>query len=950
MSYFQSLVYSQSIDIFAITESWLSDDIYDLEILPTNYNIYRRDRNARGGGVLLAVSNKLASKISYVSTSIELLSVEITLPSNQTIMFCCMYAPPSSERSYFQDLFHYLQHISNGARVILVGDMNLPDVNWEQMSASSSVSEFFCDSMFSLNLIQLINESTHIQGNTLDTIITNEPEEIYDIIIHDQRQTRSDHYLITFNIQFNRNANNFNSTSRTGIKKIQLFAKTKSHELLEFLQRADFHSFPRNNSLADCVNSMWSTLAEILREALTKFVPVISIPLNTSLPRYFTPKIRHQINIIRSLKRSIRINPTPHRIAKLSMLENNLQSLIDTTKHAYETRLTVTFHHEPRKLYSYLKHTSSSQSIPHAVHHKSITYNTPTDKARAFNDYFNSIFTRRTAAAAPNTTLDCDTFPSPPNHISQVTITSEDVCSALSHLEVNKAMGHDRIPPYLLKNFAPPLLEPITLLFNQCLVNMRIPIDWKIHKICPIYKSGDKTNISNYRPISLLPILSKVFESIMYNKIIDFIHPRISKLQYGFTKGRSCLSQLLTSYSRIINLADQGLSSDVIFLDFSKAFDTVPHPELLYKLWCFGITGPLWQLFKDYLSNRVHFVEIDDASSSVLPVLSGVPQGSILGPILFLIYINDLPHSITNSSVYLFADDTKFINASSNFSLLQSDIDSLQQWCLEWKINLNLSKCICLQFSFSNSASTNYVMHTDSTTLELSSSSCHRDLGIIVCNNLSWCAQYKSMCSSAYRTLNFIKRLFQASPASIYLKKSLYISLVRSKLTYCSQLWRPHFIKDIAILENVQRRATKFILNNYTSDYKERLTALQLLPLMYWYELQDLLFFIKCLKDPPDNFNVSDYVSFVTTSTRGGRSNKLIYNHTRTTRARHFYFNRIVRLWNAMPFINLHLPFHSIKKYLIKIFYIKFNANFNPNCTCTFHVVCPCSQCHSAHP
>ena len=143
LSYFQSLVYSQSIDIFAITESWLSDDIYDLEILPTNYNIYRRDRNARGGGVLLAVSNKLASKISYVSTSIELLSVEITLPSNQTIMFCCMYAPPSSERSYFQDLFHYLQHISNGARVILVGDMNLPDVNWEQMSASSSVSEYY---------------------------------------------------------------------------------------------------------------------------------------------------------------------------------------------------------------------------------------------------------------------------------------------------------------------------------------------------------------------------------------------------------------------------------------------------------------------------------------------------------------------------------------------------------------------------------------------------------------------------------------------------------------------------------------------------------------------------------------------------------------------------------------------------------------------------------------
>ena len=146
-----------------------------------------------------------------------------------------MHPPVPKSPINFQDLFLYLEHISNGACVILVGDMNFPDVNWEQMSAGSSVSEFFCDSMFSLNLIQVIHELTHIQGNTLDTIITNEPEEIYDIIIHDHRQTRSDHYLITFNIRFNRSANNFNSASRTSRIKIQLFVKTKSHELLAFL-------------------------------------------------------------------------------------------------------------------------------------------------------------------------------------------------------------------------------------------------------------------------------------------------------------------------------------------------------------------------------------------------------------------------------------------------------------------------------------------------------------------------------------------------------------------------------------------------------------------------------------------------------------------------------------------------------------------------------------------
>ena len=249
------------------------------------------------------------------------------------------------------------------------------------MSATSFTSEFVCDSMFSLNLIQLIHEPTHIQGSTLDIIATNQPEQIQDIIVHNQSQTHSDHYIITFNIQYrnncyNRNTSNFKSTTRTK-RKIYLFTKTNSQELFEFLQHAHLNSSHNSVCLAPSVNSMWSTLAEILREACNKFIPFISIPYNTSSPRYFTPKIRHQLNIIRSLKRSIRINPTPHRTAKLSMLESNLQTLIDDTKHAYETKLAESFHHEPRKLYSYLKNTSSSQSIPHVVHHESVTYDTP---------------------------------------------------------------------------------------------------------------------------------------------------------------------------------------------------------------------------------------------------------------------------------------------------------------------------------------------------------------------------------------------------------------------------------------------------------------------------------------------------------------------------------------------------------------------------------------------
>ena len=205
---------------------------------------------------------------------------------------------------------------------------------------------------------------------------------------------------------------------------------------------------------------------------------------------------------------------------------------------------------------------------------------------------------------------------------------------------------------------------------------------------------------------------------------------------------------------------------------------------------------------------------------------------------------------------------------------------------------------------------------------------CHQDLGIMVDEKLSWTKHYNHISLKAYRTLHLIRRSISPS-APVNIKKHLYIMLVRSQLTYCSQLWRPRLIKDIKCLERVQRRATKFVLQDYPSDYKTRLLSLKLLPLMYWFELQDILFLIRFFKDPSDN-NILNYVSFVNLHTRSIARKKLRINFNKTSLSQHFYFNRVARLWNSLPPLDLSLSFNTLKFHIKQLFWNHFTAHFNP--------------------
>ena len=935
--YFQSIVYAKCYDLFCLTETWLSPEIYDKEILPEHYTIYRHDRNLHGGGVLLAISNNINSrKLKTAYDDIEVVAAEVTLPQNEAILIIGCYLPPNSSTPTVAFLIQSISELITcypSNYCIILGDVNHPEIEWDSLTSTSESGILITDCFFKFNMHQIIKDPTHEKGNILDIIATNNPQAISNV--HIESTCRSDHYLISFH-HISKSPPITSKSKET--RKLWLYSKTNTPSLQRYITNRLRTTFSPNPT----TNVLWNLISSVLNEARIKFIPSTSVQVHT--PIWFSPEIRHKLKCVHTSRRSLRRCPNSStKQAKLMREETELKLLMESTKIKFEQNLITSAYVNPNKLFSYIRNLSTNKSIPTSVYPQSSNTPTSTDleTAQAFNLFFQSVYCKSDYVLPP-----IDQLPTPSQQIHTVIISREDVQQALHTLDTQKSLGFDDIGPHLLKvcSASESLHTALTELYSACINTATIPDPWKVHKIIPIHKKGDRCIVSNYRPISLLCTTSIILERIIYNQIIAFARSHITTCQFGFLSRRSCLLNLLMSYSKVSTSIDQHHTTDVVYLDYSKAFDTIPHSELLYKLWRFGITGPLWMWFKHYLQNRKQFVQINDAKSAYRSVTSGVPQGSVLGPLLFLIYINDLPQVIHTSDMYLFADDTKLIlDVTENHpDTFQADLDETLLWCQTWKLKLNTEKCTTMTFTNNRTNQNIYNINHQ----QVTASNTARDLGITISNTLTFDEHYKTICTKAFQSFSLIRRFMHLQHASMETKRQLYLCLVRSKLTYCSQLWHPKLVKHCMMLENVQRKCTKFITNDYTSNYRSRLLQTNLLPLMYFYDLQDILYLVKCIQNPPENINLLDYITFGKTPTRFGSKNKLQVKHTYTSNARHFYFHRVVRLWNALPYINLHLPFDKIRQHIIKEMHWKFKETFDPNISCTFHYVCPCPHCH----
>ena len=287
---------------------------------------------------------------------------------------------------------------------------------------------------------------------------------------------------------------------------------------------------------------------------------------------------------------------------------------------------------------------------------------------------------------------------------------------------------------------------------------------------------------------------------------------------------------------------------------------------------------------------------------------------------------------------------------SNSTQQLSDDLFHLNEWCETWKLKLNSRKCAHMRFSLSSKCNKlcDPVVYSVGNSAIVSVNN-QKDLGISVTSDLSWSSHYSKICKNAYFSLHLIKRILPVT-SSVRLKKQLYITIVRSHFSFCPQLWKPLYAKDFLNLERVQRRATKYLLNDFVSDYKTRLHQLHLLPLSLWLDLQDIMFLIKCLKGQGEdnNFNIFDYIQFSSGHTRSSGV-KLMIKYCRTTTYRHFYLNRIVLIYNVIhSIINLSDPIYTIRCKVISFLWSFFDSNFDPSNTCTYHLVCPCNSCHSS--
>ena len=894
---FHAHVEAHKPDIIFGSESKLDSSIPTYSVFPDNYLIHRKDRVAGGGGVFLAIREDIVSvDKTQLDKQCESVWSSVTFSGSKQLFLCSFYQIPNSNsesllelRSAIEEI--YQSHSNTQPNIILAGDFNLPNVNWTDLNSTDNKQITTKNTMFDLitdfNMTQMVTQVTRqASQNILDLVVTNNPNLVGNVQTH---SGISDHDIVIFEI--NVNPRSTPKPSHT----VFVYSKTDTEKLLSDIDKAKQNFFSSNPQLRT-IEENWQLIKDAITKSIKDNIPTRRTKIKHNLP-WITITIKRQMRKKERLHKIAKTNPQKPRLwLAFKNQRNKVVKLIKDAHNSYIGNVVgQALLEDPKKFWSYVSRCRrESLGIPTLVLNGLVCADNKS-KAQALNDQFSSVFTRENSDVP-------DKGPSPHPSISNITVSEAGVHKLLKELKPNKAAGPDQLPPRVLKMIADPLAPMLTFLFQQTLDQGILPSDWVYANVCGIYKKGDKSKPENYRPVSLTCIVCKIAEHIVLSHVGKHLAANniVIENQHGFRENLSCVTQLIQCISDWSLTLDHSGQTDVLMLDFSKAFDTVPHRRLLSKLKFYGINGKTAGWIKAFLSNRKQSVVVNGLSSADCDVISGVPQGSVLGPTLFLLYINDIGDNL-NSTLRLFADDSilyREIKNQSDKVALQEDLDKISEWSDKWQMLFNVNKCYHIQITRKHKPlKTSYSMKGELISIVQD----NKYLGVTISNDLRWSKHCNKIAAKARSTLGIVRRSLHSANKEI--KAKAFQALVRPQLEYASEAWNPYTDKDTKTLQRVQNAAARFTLSDYNRS--SSVTAMQ--DQLGWDSLavrrlqsQICMFYkIHCRMV---NISFPSYIQIV------ARPSSRVPHHSQYLRVSaskdsffYSFYPRMIPVWNSLP-------------------------------------------------
>ena len=783
-------------DLISITETKLGPHIDDNELFGDKFTVWRNDRNSHGGGVLVAINNDVnLNVISSKNGPGESITLDIQLHPKIKFNLITFYRPPNEYA--LENLIDIIE-TNTTENCLYLGDYNLPDLDWQsdpgkckvkENSLRKSQHQLALDTIMEADLKQQISKPTHRCGNTLDLVMVNK-SFLDDVTVEcDILPPISDHNMILVDMKTQELTTNKSAPPR--IFKDYKKANFDDIESIFF----EFITSLENRNLD--IEETWNSFTKCVEQALE------SIPGKLAKPNNNPWITRNIVRLIRKRCRVFKRNERFPSIANQAELDE-ICAVVKTEVHKAKSDYLKNHlckqmeEGNSKPLFNYLnRHKGRSNNIT------SLKDSEPHEIPDTLAKHFAAVFSD-TNLPTPTANV-VKAYPK----MEKIKIGRHGVELLLTKLDQRKAPGPDNVSGITIKTFAlncPSFVDCVCYIFRMSIKEGKVPSAWRQGIVRPIYKGGDRTDTNNYRPICLTSILAKSLEHILCSHMWQHINDYeiIKGNQHGFRKNLNTTTQLLHVIHKAAEAYDQHLDYHLISFDFSKAFDRVPHNLLLHKLrnYNFDVNCVSW--IEDWLMDRTSVVSVNGEHSKEFSVRSGVPQGSVLGPLLFILYVNDMSDEIKNSECRLYADDTVLCSSVTDLSLLQHDVNCLFDWAKTWGMTFNPLKCCHMQVG-TDTPTTQFMLGTDFIPVANSV----KYLGVHIDSNLKWNNHITKITAKANRALGLIKRNLKEAP-----KKTKWIAftcMVKPILEYASPVWSPYAVGLTNSLEKVQNNAIRWV-------------------------------------------------------------------------------------------------------------------------------------------